>query len=137
MTARLDAASAAVQAADQLFLGVILGVEDQTFLRELDLVNARRNLLDTMSQHVYQSDADGAGANTLKQHIDAIAASIPSTSPTTAPAAAGAAAPAPAAATASTPLLGSSENNRSRLGRIHTASGKSSDGVVGRSGRQA
>ena len=45
---------------------------------ELDLVNARRNLHGTMSQFTYQSDANGSGANALKEHIDAIAASIPS-----------------------------------------------------------
>lgn len=47
---------------------------------ELDLVNARRNLLDTMSQFVSQSDDDGTGASALKAHVDAIAASIPSAS---------------------------------------------------------
>jgi small-conductance mechanosensitive channel len=45
---------------------------------ELDLVNARRNLHDSMSQFTYQSDANGAGVNALKAHIDAIAVSIPS-----------------------------------------------------------
>ncbi len=44
---------------------------------ELDLVNARRNFVGTMSQFVYQSDGTGAGASALKEHIDAIAASIP------------------------------------------------------------
>jgi len=85
---------------------------------ELDLVNARRNLLATMSQHLYQSDADGSGASTLKQHIDAIAASIPSSAAMPAPDAA-AAAPAAAAASESesAPLLGStSDNSRGRLG---------------------
>ena len=47
---------------------------------ELDMVNARRNLLDTMAQFVNQSDEKGAGASALKAHIDAIAASIPSAS---------------------------------------------------------
>jgi small-conductance mechanosensitive channel len=84
---------------------------------ELDLVNARRNLLDTMSQHIYQSDADGAGANTLKQHIDAIAASIPSSGPAVAPAGATAGTPAASSESAPTPLLGStSDGSRSRLG---------------------
>jgi small-conductance mechanosensitive channel len=49
---------------------------------ELDLVSARRNMVSTMSQFVYQSDASGSGASSLKQHIDAIAASIPSSSNT-------------------------------------------------------
>jgi small-conductance mechanosensitive channel len=84
---------------------------------ELDLVNARRNLLDTMSQHIYQSDADGAGANTLKQHIDAIAASIPSSTPAVAPAGANAGTTAAPSASAPASLLGSSpDGSRSRLG---------------------
>jgi small-conductance mechanosensitive channel len=52
---------------------------------ELDLVNARRNLLSTMVQFEYQSDANGSGASTLKEHIDAIAASIPSAAGGSAP----------------------------------------------------
>ncbi len=43
---------------------------------ELDLVNARRNFVGTMSQFMYQSDANGSGASALREHIDAIAASI-------------------------------------------------------------
>lgn len=84
---------------------------------ELDLVNARRNLLETMSQFVYQSDANGSGANTLKQHIDAIAASIPS-SVTGAPVAAATSGAAPAAPSAgAATLLGvSTESGRTRLG---------------------
>ena len=42
---------------------------------ELDLLNARRNLLSNMTQYANEN----AGANALKAHIDAIAASIPST----------------------------------------------------------
>jgi small-conductance mechanosensitive channel len=45
---------------------------------ELDLINARRNLLSNVSQFASQSDTNGFGANALKAHIDAIAASIPS-----------------------------------------------------------
>ena len=56
---------------------------------ELDMVSARKNLLDTMSQFVNESDAQHASASALKAHIDAIAVSIPSASP-------GGAAPAPA-----------------------------------------
>jgi small-conductance mechanosensitive channel len=44
---------------------------------ELDLVNARRNMLSTMAQFASETDATGFGANALKAHIDAIAASIP------------------------------------------------------------
>jgi small-conductance mechanosensitive channel/uncharacterized small protein (DUF1192 family) len=44
---------------------------------ELDLLNARRNMMSNVAQFTNQSDANGFGANTLKTHIDAIAASIP------------------------------------------------------------
>ena len=44
---------------------------------ELDMVNARKNLLDTMAQFVNESDTKRANANALKAHIDAIAVSIP------------------------------------------------------------
>ncbi|MDY6945563.1 MAG: mechanosensitive ion channel [Pseudomonadota bacterium] len=43
---------------------------------ELDLINARRNLFANMTQFANES----TGANALKAHIDAIAASIPSAS---------------------------------------------------------
>jgi small-conductance mechanosensitive channel len=45
---------------------------------ELNMVNARKNLLDTMTQFVNESDARKANASALKAHIDAIAVSIPS-----------------------------------------------------------
>jgi small-conductance mechanosensitive channel len=51
---------------------------------ELAMVNARKNLLDTMSEFVGASDPKGAGANALKAQIDAIAASLPSSSATAA-----------------------------------------------------
>jgi small-conductance mechanosensitive channel len=60
---------------------------------ELDLVNARRNLLANMTSFAGESDADGFGANALKAHIDAIAASIPSATPTAASAGATAGSP--------------------------------------------
>jgi hypothetical protein len=63
---------------------------------ELDMVNARKNLLDTMTQFVNDSDAARASVSTLKAHIDAIAGSIPST--ITAPEAASSAAAATPAA---------------------------------------
>lgn len=47
---------------------------------ELDLINARRNFLGNMNQFAAENDANGFGANALKAHIDAIAASIPSAS---------------------------------------------------------
>ena len=52
---------------------------------ELDLVDARRNMVGTMSQFVYRSDSAGASASALKEHIDAIAASIPSSMAAPAP----------------------------------------------------
>jgi small-conductance mechanosensitive channel len=45
---------------------------------ELDMVNARKNLLDTMTEFVSSSDPKAAGATALKAQIDAIAATIPS-----------------------------------------------------------
>ena len=48
---------------------------------EFDLVNARRNMLSNMTQYAAQNDTNGFGANSLKAHIDAIAASIPSALP--------------------------------------------------------
>lgn len=51
---------------------------------ELDMINARRNLLDTMSEFTNQSDPAGARASALKAQIDAIAASIPALGPATA-----------------------------------------------------
>ena len=53
--------------------------------RGFELVNARRNFMDHMAQFEHESDAGGFGANSLKAHIDAIAASIPSVSGGAAP----------------------------------------------------
>jgi small-conductance mechanosensitive channel len=47
---------------------------------QLDLVNARRNMLTNMAQFANETDSTGFGANALKAHIDAIAASIPAAS---------------------------------------------------------
>jgi small-conductance mechanosensitive channel len=52
---------------------------------QLDLVNARRNMLSNMAQFASETDASGFGANALKAHIDAIAASVPAASGTRAP----------------------------------------------------
>ncbi|HKR33799.1 MAG TPA: mechanosensitive ion channel domain-containing protein, partial [Steroidobacteraceae bacterium] len=52
---------------------------------QLDLVNARRNMVGNMSQFASETDTTGFGANALKAHIDAIAASIPAASGTPAP----------------------------------------------------
>ena len=85
---------------------------------ELDLVNARRNFHGSMSQFTYQSDANGAGANALKAHIDAIAVSIPSSSGGAGPAGAatGSASGSAAAATASATSSMGSDNGSRRLG---------------------
>jgi small-conductance mechanosensitive channel len=64
---------------------------------ELDLVNARRNLLSTMAEFAHESDANGSGVSALREHINAIAASIPASVSGVAPDAAAAAAAAPAA----------------------------------------
>jgi small-conductance mechanosensitive channel len=76
---------------------------------ELDMLDARKNLLDTMAQFVNENDSKSSSANALKAHIDAIAVSVPTTgtapAPTPAPTAP---TPAPAAgksAAASTPAL--------------------------------
>jgi small-conductance mechanosensitive channel len=85
---------------------------------ELDLANARRNLLDTMAQFVYQSDGNGSGASALKEHIDAIAASIPSSNVSASPATAAGAATARAVndATPVSLLSPSGDKRSSRLG---------------------
>jgi small-conductance mechanosensitive channel len=44
---------------------------------ELDLLNARGNLVNHMMELAHETDANGSGVSTLKEHINAIAASIP------------------------------------------------------------
>jgi hypothetical protein len=61
---------------------------------ELAMVDARRNLLDTMTEFVNGSDPKAANVNALKAQIDAIAATVPAAAP--AAAAANPASPAPA-----------------------------------------
>ena len=46
-------------------------------LSELDVVNARRNLLNNMVELAHETDANGSGVSALREHINAIAASIP------------------------------------------------------------
>ncbi|HWM70412.1 MAG TPA: mechanosensitive ion channel domain-containing protein [Steroidobacteraceae bacterium] len=83
---------------------------------ELDMVSARKNLLDTMALFVNESDAKRAKASALKAHIDAIAVSIPSANT----AASGAAPAAPGgAASQSTPptqLTSASNSTSDRIG---------------------
>ena len=85
---------------------------------ELDLVNARRNFHGSMSQFTYQSDANGAGVNALKAHIDAIAVSIPSSSGGAGPmgAAAGSASGSTAPPTTSSRPSSGGDNGSGRLG---------------------
>src|SRR5689334_14891504 len=85
---------------------------------ELDLVNARRNLHGSMVQFTYQSDANGTGASALKTHIDAIAASLPTSGSGAGPAApaAGTASASAAAGTASSPMNARGDNGTGRLG---------------------
>jgi hypothetical protein len=68
---------------------------------ELAMVDARRNLLDTMTEFVSGSDPKAANANALKAQIDAIAATVPAAgvnvTTTAAPAATVGANPAPGA----------------------------------------
>jgi small-conductance mechanosensitive channel len=83
---------------------------------ELDLVNARRNLLASMVQFEYQSDANGSGASALKEHIDAIAASIPSAAGGSAPAGTAANASASSSASSQGSLLNPSDDGTRRPG---------------------
>src|SRR5688572_5818457 len=46
----------------------------------LDLLNARRNLLNNMLELAHETDANGSGVTALKEHIAAIAASVPAAS---------------------------------------------------------
>ncbi len=64
---------------------------------ELDMINARLNLLDNMQQFLSESNTKTASVTALKAHIDAIAASIPASPAATLPATA--ASPATPAAT--------------------------------------
>ncbi len=48
---------------------------------ELDLMNARRNLLNNMTAFALETDANGSGVAALREHINAIAASIPAAAP--------------------------------------------------------
>ena len=54
------------------------GIAKQPALEgELSMLNARKNLLDTMTEFIDQSNPKGAGATALKAQIDAIAAAVP------------------------------------------------------------
>jgi small-conductance mechanosensitive channel len=47
---------------------------------ELDVVNARRNLLNNMIELAHETDANGSGVTALKEHINVIEASLPAAS---------------------------------------------------------
>jgi small-conductance mechanosensitive channel len=96
---QLASAPKAEQATLQSRISVLQG--------QLDLVNARRNMVSNMSQFASETDTTGFGANALKAHIDAIAASIPASSGAPAPVASTATATAEAASSA-TPSASSS-----------------------------
>lgn len=83
---------------------------------ELDLVNARRNLLLTMTQFVHQSDTNNSGASALKEHIDAVAASIPASTGASAPAGGTPVAGVPAPTAQTTAAQKASEAGSTRLG---------------------
>ena len=65
---------------------------------ELAMVDARKNLLDTMTEFVHDSDPKAANANALKGQIDAIAATVPGTAAAAPAVSASASTPAPLAA---------------------------------------
>ncbi|MEA3152179.1 MAG: hypothetical protein QOD56_3118, partial [Gammaproteobacteria bacterium] len=81
---------------------------------ELAMVDARKNLLDTMKEFVSERDPKGAGANALKQQIDAIAASIPTSTALAAPGAS--ATPGSASTGASPTATGAGKAGPSRYG---------------------
>ena len=68
---------------------------------ELAMVDARKNLLDTMTEFVHDSDPKAANANALKGQIDAIAATVPGV--TAAPVVAAAPAAPPTTASGAVP----------------------------------
>jgi hypothetical protein len=73
---------------------------------ELAMVDARRNLLDTMAEFVSGSDPKAANVNALKAQIDAIAATVPAAPPAAAAANAASAVPAAGGASAAAARYG-------------------------------
>lgn len=74
--------------------------------RELDLINARRNYRANMEQFENETDSGGFGANALRAHIDAIAASVPTATTAVAAAVADTKSPAPASPVATLTQFG-------------------------------
>jgi small-conductance mechanosensitive channel len=126
---RLDAQRQAIQdemAADRKLLAAgktELATKLSELQGELDMVNARKNLLDTMSQFVNESDTRRASAGALKAHIDAIAVSIPSAN-------LGGAASAPAAA-AAPGAAGSAASQGPTVPAVLTSTTNSTSGRTG------
>ncbi len=79
---KLDEQKASIQAEIAAARRQLPGAQSRIALLEaqLDLVNARRNMLLNMTRFAGDTDTTGFGANALKAHIDAIAASIPAAS---------------------------------------------------------
>jgi hypothetical protein len=103
---------------------------------ELDMLDARKNLLDTMAQFVNENDSKSSSANALKAHIDAIAVSVPTTAtapaPTPAPTSPAAAAPpgkSPAAATPAMFASGATASTRTGIWELASDVFKLSDKV--------
>ena len=72
-------------------------------LSELDVVNARRNLVNNMVELAHETDANGSGVSALREHINAIAASIPAAASEAMPEAGLAETPAVAVGSAAAP----------------------------------
>jgi hypothetical protein len=83
---------------------------------ELAMLDARKNLLDTMTEFVNSSDPKAAGANNLKAQIDAIAATIPGAGVAAAPGSAAAASPAPGSSAAATSVTEANKAAPTRSG---------------------
>ena len=83
---------------------------------ELDMINARLNLLDNMQQFVSESNTRTASVNALKAHIDAIAASIPASPALTQPVTSASAA-TPASSKPGTPTASPLSTNASMTGQ--------------------
>jgi len=90
---------------------------------ELSMIDARRNMLDTMTEFIHSGDPKAANANALKSQIDAIAATVPGAgvsvtagaTTTAAPAGSSTAAPS-SASTAAAPLGTTTTTTPSRYG---------------------
>jgi small-conductance mechanosensitive channel len=83
---------------------------------ELDLVEARRNLQNSMVEFAHETDANGSGVSALKEHINAIAASIPAATPGAMPELGAADAPAGTAGVGNTAPPGAEQIGASRFG---------------------